>query len=272
MKPIIAATDFSANSLNAVNYAADMAMAMHGFLILLHVYQLPISATEIPVQLDTMGMINEAENEMKRVRQMVEHRTKRMLIIETEVRAGIFFNELESFSAHKAPYAVVMGCQGTTPAERFLFGTHVVYAMKHLKWPVIAVPPNSKFTSIKKIGLACDFNHVVDYTPVEELRKLVQDLNATLFVLNTGKTDAFDPELVFQSGLVQEMLAPLHPFYHFIANDSVDKGIIDFAEGNELDMLIVLPKRHGLIDSLMHRSHTKQLVLHSHVPVMALHA
>jgi nucleotide-binding universal stress UspA family protein len=52
----------------------------------------------------------------------------------------------------------------------------------------------------------------------------------------------------------------------------VDKGIIDFAEGNELDMLIVLPKRHGLIDSLMHRSHTKQLVLHSHVPVMALHA
>jgi len=33
----------------------------------------------------------------------------------------------------------------------------------------------------------------------------------------------------------------------------------------------VLPKRHGLLDKLIHKSHTKQLVLHSHVPVMAFH-
>ena len=92
-----------------------------------------------------------------------------------------------------------------------------------------------------------------------------------MHILNTGKKEVFKPELVFESGLLQEMLAGLKPNYHFITNKDIDEGIIDFAEKNHIDLLIVLPKRHGLLDKLVHRSHTKQLVLHSHVPVMALH-
>jgi len=46
---------------------------------------------------------------------------------------------------------------------------------------------------------------------------------------------------------------------------------MDFEEKNKIDLLIVLPRRHNLLGSIFHKSHTKQLVLHSHVPVMALH-
>lgn len=272
MTPVIAATDFSANSLNAVNYAADMALAVKGYLVLLHVCSSPIPVSEIPVSLDVDDLVRDAEAEMEKLETILEHRTKGMLMIEKEVRAGDFFNELEVLCTSKSPYAIVMGSQGTTAAERFFFGSHVVRAMKQLKWPVIAVPPSAKFNSIKKIGLACDFAQVMDYTPVQQLSRLVHDLKATLFVLNTGKKEIFDPEVVFQSGLVQEMLDPLHPFYHFITSGGVDEGIVNFADENQLDLLVVLPKRHGLIDKLTNKSHTRQLVLHSHVPVMALHA
>ena len=67
------------------------------------------------------------------------------------------------------------------------------------------------------------------------------------------------------------MLVSLKPNYHFITDKDTDEGIIDFAEKNHIDLLIVLPKRHGLLDKLIYKSHTKQLVMHSHVPVMALH-
>jgi nucleotide-binding universal stress UspA family protein len=63
----------------------------------------------------------------------------------------------------------------------------------------------------------------------------------------------------------------LNPQYHFIADENIDLGIMKFIEQNEIDMLIVLPKRHKLLDKLFHKSHTKQMVLHAHVPVMALH-
>jgi nucleotide-binding universal stress UspA family protein len=70
---------------------------------------------------------------------------------------------------------------------------------------------------------------------------------------------------------MNEMLGPVTPKYHFITSENTDEGIIDFAEKNNIELLIVLPKRHALLDKLLHKSLTKQLVLHSHVPVMALH-
>jgi nucleotide-binding universal stress UspA family protein len=272
MKPIIVATDFSANALNAANYAADMAMAVNGYLILLHVYQNPAPTVELPVFVDSSSMMTAAEREIRKIEEMLVHRACGKLMVESEVCMGNFYQELEALCQARMPYAVVMGSRGTSAAERFFFGSHTVHAMKHLEWPLVAVPPKVKFSSIKKIGLACDFENVIEYTPVDELACLVRDFNAELHVLNTSRQQMFDPELVFQSGMMQEILSPLEPHYHFITNDKVDESIISFAEKNEIDLLIVLPKRHGVIDRLMSKSHTKQLVLQSHIPVMALHA
>jgi len=49
MKTIIAATDFSPISLNAANYAADMARMTDAQLILFHVYAVPMTMSDIPV-------------------------------------------------------------------------------------------------------------------------------------------------------------------------------------------------------------------------------
>jgi hypothetical protein len=184
---------------------------------------------------------------------------------------GSFFAELKDVCKSVTPYAVVMGSQGTTAAEHLFFGSNTVYTMKHLAWPVITVPEGVIFSSIKRIGLACDFKNVVDTMPVNEIKRLVHDFKAELHILNTGSEKEFKPGVVFESGLVQEMLGTLKPDYHFITNENTDLGIIDFAEKNHIDLLIVFPKRHNLFDKIMHKSHTKQLVLHSYVPVMALH-
>ena len=49
MKLIIAPTDFSAISDNAIKYATDMTIAMGTNLMLVNVYQLPISFSEVPL-------------------------------------------------------------------------------------------------------------------------------------------------------------------------------------------------------------------------------
>lgn len=271
MKTIIVATDFSPSALNAANYAADMALAINAGILLLYVYQIPVSYGEIPVALDVEDMMQGAEKGLHDLKEQLTRKTYRKMNIETEVGMGPFFQELKNVCARIKPYAVVMGSQGTTASERLFFGGHTVYAMKHLMWPLITVPPEAVFSSIKKIGLACDFNRVVETIPIDEIKTLVNDFNAELHILNTGQKQVFNPDVEFESGLLQEMVVTLQPDYHFITNENTDEGIIDFAEKNEIDLLIVLPKRHDLLDKVIHKSHTKQLVLHSLVPVMALH-
>ena len=271
MKTILVATDFSPAAFNAVNYAADMAIAIKADLLLLHVYQIPVSYSEIPVVMNQDDLQQVAEKDMKELKEKLVREKDGSLNIGMEVRLGAFYPELKTVCENIKPYTVIMGSQGTTAAERFFFGGHAVYAMKHLQWPLITVPPGVSFSLLKKIGLACDFNDVVETTPIDEIILLVNDFKAELHLLNTGKQEVFDPGVVYQSGLLRELLNDLKPQYHFINSENIDDGLIDFSEKKHLDLLVILPKRHGLLDKLIHKSHTRQLVLHSHVPVMALH-
>lgn len=270
MKTVLVATDFSSASLNAANYAADMALAINANVHLLHVYQTPVIYLEVPVAVNTEDIKREAEKSMNRLREELIRRMGSKLKIDSEVLMGSFFPELESVCNRITPYTVVMGSQGTTAAERVFFGEHATYAMKHLQWPLITVPVGAVFLSIKKIALACDFHIAVDSIPIEQIKLLVNDFDATLNVINAGKQGEFDPEIVFESGLLEEKLAPVEPHFNFISETDADKGILEFAENNNVDLLIVLPKPHGLFDRLVHKSHINQLVRHSPVPVMAL--
>jgi nucleotide-binding universal stress UspA family protein len=271
MKKIIAATDFSAAATNAAEYAADMALALNASVILLYVYLPPANFSEVYIPESSDKAIAEAQVSITALKDKLTARHHGAVPVETELREGAFFTELSSLCSSTKPYAVVMGSQGTTAAERLFLGSHADYTTRHLQWPVITVPAGVGFSSIKKIGLASDFDNVINITPVDEIKILVKDFNASLHIINTGQQEIFDPQIVFGSGMLQELLQEIQPEYHIITGENTDDSIIDFAEKNAIDLLIVLPKQHGFFDRLLRRSHTKQLVLHSHVPVMALH-
>lgn len=271
MKTIILATDFSPAAENAANYTADMAVAIGANILLLHICDMPINYTDVPVAVVPSNTLQEATELLEQQKGRLLHHTGGKASVEIMARMGIFFTELKQVCEAVQPYAIAFGCQGTTAAQRFIWGGHTVYAMQHLPWPVLAIPPNIKYTGIQKIGLACDFIKVIPNTPANKIKALVKEFNASLHVLNTDAKETFSPSLVFETGMLQEMLETVKPFYHFIASDRVDEGINAFAAANSLDLLIVLPKRHSFFDKLLHESHTKQLALHSKIPVLALH-
>lgn len=271
MKTIIATTDFSDAALNAAEYAADMAQAIHANLLLVHIYQIPVTYLEIPVATEADQTRIDAEESLSQLKEQLIVRTGGNLNIGSRFVVGVFFPELKNICEEIKPYAVIMGSQGTTAAQRVLFGGHTVYAMKHLMWPLITVPPQAGFSQIKKLCLACDFTNVLDSTPVEEIKRLVDDLHAELHVINSGREETYQPHTVFESGMLQDILAPLKPQYHLITGENADERIIAFLEDNNIDLLITLPKRHGLLQKIIHKSVSKQLILHSHIPVMAMH-
>lgn len=271
MKTIVLATDFSPAALNACNYAADMAKAINANLLLVNIPDVPKYFTDAPPLISPNEILLSAEESLDNLQSGLERKTGKTINIKTEVRIGVFFTELQKLCDEVHPFAVVMGSQGKTNTERIFFGSNSVFAMKRLNWPLLAIPIGAKFSGIKKIGLACDFEKVPDTVPVDEIEIFTRSFNADLFVLNTGTTTKHDPEMIFQSGLAQVMFEGMHPKYEFISNEDIDEGIIDFCEKNNIDMLIIVPRRHTLSEKLIHKSHTKQMVLHSHVPVMALH-
>jgi len=271
MKTIIVATDFSAAASNAANYAADMAIAVNADLFLLHVYEIPVGYLEIPVPINIDELEWNAKSQIHKLKEDLLRRTGNKISITTEAKNGALILELKSICENIKPYMVVMGCQGTTAADHLFFGSRTIEAMKMLQWPLTTVPITSTYSLIKNIGLACDLEKVNEIVPVEEIKMLLKDLNAKLHIINTGKKEEFIPGAVFQSGVLKEMLHEFNPQFHFLSSDNVDDGVLDFIDKNNIDLLITLPKHHDLLNSILHKSHSKKFIRHSHVPVVVLH-
>lgn len=274
MKTIIIPTDFSPAATNAVNYGVDMALAIDASVFLLHVYNIPIAYGDVPVALISVDeMKNAAEDNIERLRQDLQHITSGKLQINAETRLGSVVDELEELCNEMQPFAVVMGTSGSSAVERTLFGSNTLKAIKHLSCPVICVPVGKEYgNGIRKIGLACDFREVAESTPVAEIKEFVKEFHAQLFVLNVDHNDKhFEADTPEQSVLLHTALEEVHPEYHFITHKDIEEGIKEFAEQNNLDLVIAIPKKHKLLEGLFKKSSTKQLVFESHVPVMCVH-
>lgn len=274
MKTIIVPTDFSPVATNAMNFAADMALGIDASVLLLHVYQVPVSMTDVPVVLvSAEEMKKGSEERLEELKKGLEHVTSGKIKIYAETKMGDMSDELETLCNQIKPFAVVMGTKGASGLERIIFGSNTLTTIRHLTWPVIVVPPGKEYgKGISKIGFACDFREVVETTPVKFIKLMVQEFNAELHVLNVDYENRhFTPETPEQSLLLHTLLEDVKPAYHFINHKDIEDGINEFAETNNLDLLITIPKKHKLLDGLFKPSSTKQFITQSHVPVMCVH-
>ena len=229
MKTIIVPTDFSPAAINAMHYALNMARVINAGIMLLHVYQVPVSYnnSDIPLPLmdiDELEKIN--EEKLQELKEAAERASSMKLKISTEVKLGDLADELETICTATQPFAIVMGTRGSGFVERLLVGSATLSVMRRLNWPVLVVPPGAIFKGIQKIGFACDFKKVVETTPAAYIKEWVKTFDATMSVLNVDhKKNAATVNAEEQSALLHGLLEETHPQYFFIDNQDVEKGI-----------------------------------------------
>jgi nucleotide-binding universal stress UspA family protein len=273
MKTLVVPVDFSTTSANAANYALDFAKAINGTITLVHVCQVPVPFSEVSAPPYTLTeLIKDAEERIREAKEALLRKSGEMKIY-TEVLEGDIMTEINNCCKLLEPFAIVMGASGSGAMERLMFGSNTLSAARHLSWPLIIVPKDARFSTISKIGLACDLLNVTQSLHVAEIKKMVHEFNAQLHVLHVVPEKQGMPgdEEIEESEWLKEMLEDVKPVFHFMNSSNIDEAINEFSTANQLDLLIVIPKKHGLIDWLISKSHTKQLILHTHVPVMSIH-
>jgi nucleotide-binding universal stress UspA family protein len=276
MKTLVVPTDFSSVSVNAMNYAVDMAQAINAGIVLLHVYNVPVSFTDPPVSPVSTVSIEEikrtSEERLQELKKNLVTVTAGKVEVFTEARLGETIEELEQICNSVEPLAIIMGSHGATGFERLIMGSTTLTAVRHLKCPVIVVPPGTTYHGIRKIGLACDFENVVQSTPVEYIKNIVKEFGAELYVLNVQDLEQDDLEdAIMDTAYLDAMLEDVSPKYVQLTGKDVAESITSFAEHNNLDLVMIIPKKHRFIDSLFHKSQSKELITHAHIPIVSIH-
>ena len=76
MKTILLPTDFSPAATNAMNYAVAMAKEINASIILFHVYQIPVTITEVPVQMINIEELRKnSATHLQSLKEKIQHIT-----------------------------------------------------------------------------------------------------------------------------------------------------------------------------------------------------
>lgn len=267
MKTIIAPTDFSKNSINAVNYAADLTVAINAELLLINVVGLPLSASEYAVTETLLeGLEENTEKELSSLKEKLLQRTAGKLTVDTFSEIGSVGYTLEEIAKRKKPLAVVMSVKNSTAFERFLVGSNTLAAVHHIAHPVLIIPETSTFEKIKKVAVACDFDEDLSPDTIKTIKNWLSLLNAEPHIINVTKNPEISSHTMTEAIGLQHQLTDFTPRFHYLTDEKVEEGIDSFIKRYDPDLLIVVPRNKGFF----HRSHTKALILHSTIPVLSI--
>ena len=260
MKSIVGLTDFSVTADNALRYAAALAQKCGAVLTVLHVYQIPVTMNDMPVMLiSAEEMKNNVDEQLsKTVEELHQNYAGAQIISHSLI--GDVSDEVSTWAKENNPDLIVIGTHQSTGVERMLLGSTAAVVVRHAHLPVITVPQHYTSYVFDSIVLATDLSHKGDF-PAEPVIRLVQTLGARLQVIHI---DAIGEHSDFSIPELQV----LQPEYRVIKDEDVNQTLLRLQE--EVDLLIILPHEHNIIERMFFRLHTEPLLRDAQKPVLTI--
>jgi nucleotide-binding universal stress UspA family protein len=266
MKTIITPTDFSDASVNAVLFAADVAMEVNAKLQIYHAVADRIVLVDNMDYDQEYAETEEAMQQLEVLQQKVKSHTRHRLSIDVQLKYGNIDRVLQESCKQAAPFAVVMAATEKTAVERFLLGSKTLAVSHKMEVPVILVPHGARFKGFKKMAIATDLNNVYETVPLDSLTHWVEAFKPALEMVFVKEDDQFGADNVSEAIALQTHFAKYYPTTRYIQNSNVAQGIITYLNESWPDLLIIMPKKHAFF----HKSLSKQFIIHPIVPTMVL--
>ena len=266
MKYILLPTDFSDNARNAMVYAVQLFGFKEVQYILLNTFIEPHMAAGSLVSMkdelqkrSTEGLTNDMEFLKERFKDQE-------LSIQRRSGYGDLAYLINKAAKDEFFDFVVMGTKGET-AGRWLMGSVAKSTIQTVTVPVIVVPEDAKYKKVSNIVYATDLNEDESYL-IGTLAEFAEISDATITILHVSpdeSTKKWDNEAMKEA--VSKVDYEKMNFVDLIHPD-VDEAITNYTQENDTDILAMTTYTTTLLKKMFHRSVTKQLLLHTQIPML----
>ncbi|MCI9845522.1 universal stress protein [Flavobacterium pectinovorum] len=265
---IIAATNYSETAANAVNYAAEIAKAVGAKLVLFNSFSLSvhsanslISASEMQKQLD------KAVSRLD----VLGRATAALFHIEVSTFCSYSFLEDELISIIDTTGAdlIVMGMAERSFAQELL-GNSTTSVIKNINFPVLAVPKNAHFHKLKKILYASDSVGWSSIKKFSWIRNIAEPLGTEIEIFNVNNSikELKEEHSIRLTG--EEELEDVKYIYKSVRSNAVIEEIKKEIKKYNADILVMMPRKYGFWDSLVHISKTRIMAAGMEIPLLSI--
>lgn len=265
MQKILFPTDFSENAAYALDYAVELINQIEtAHLTIMHTFNLPSNVSTITSFEGHLQM--DAESEMNQVVNRIQPMLAQGIVLQTVIKRGDAISSIGQLA--NAYDLVIMGTQGASGLKEIFLGSITNGVMKNTETPILAIPKNYTFKPLKNIVLSLDNKAVNDNKGVHFIKRLLKIFKADLMLFHTEEQAAdkgFDrsvTKLFDNTGYAID--------FNFSGNsirESIEEMIVDY----DIDLLCMVKRKRGFLESLFHNSITSKEVFHTTIPLLVLH-
>lgn len=272
MPKILVPIDFSPTSLNAAIYASHFGKAISASRVtLMSVVSESITGADgTPIS----GGTDERDQAILHQLEELQVSLYEMTGVPTsiELQAGEFADLVADHMAKHTFDFMVIGVSGSNALEQVFGTSNAVEVIARTATPVLIVPPEANFKGIESVAIAVELHHLDEMIPMDNLDKWLHWVKARVYIahVNESTNESITELELKELNRLKEKLILFEPRECLLEGDSFTGALNDLAEKKNIDLLITFPQRHSFFNLLFRTSHTRKLVFHSKVPVLAL--
>ena len=274
MKRILVPVDFSNTSHNAYLYARDLAAALGGEIEAIHVYSENFSTKEPFAVKEGEGreeVVRDRLNDFVALHPRTEENVLTKVNVSTRVEQGMTVHKIIERS--KESDIIIIGATGSHDAVEKILGSVSSSVAQQAHCPVIVIPKGSHYQQYNHIMYASNFESADSFL----LQRVVDFANlfraSVHFIHVNEKEDLLQEEV--ENLIFDQLFKDGEPSFSFnlasINSKSVLEGVQQYADENEIDLIVLVNRQRHFIENVMGMSLTKQLALHPTIPLMVYH-
>lgn len=276
MKKILMPTDFSTNSINALQYAVSLFRDEECTFYLLNTFTPVLYDTEYILYSTTQPGLEEiyrdnSEKGLQKVKRRITSKGKNPKHKFELISAfNLLIEEIKDQVKEKDIDLVVMGTQGATGAQEVLMGTNTVQAIKKVRCPLLAIPAEYEFTTPDNILFPTDYELDYSSEKLQLLKDIINSYHSKLFIFHVLDKKELSPEKEKNKKMLATQMDKVKHQFYSVEKKALTEAIYDFQNEHPIDMLVMINNKHSFFENLLFRPVINKIGFHIKVPFLVI--
>lgn len=272
MKKILVPTDFSEHAENALQVASQLAHTYGAEIYLLHMIELPANMSN-PVGETRSSDLPEAIGFMKLAKKRYSEILSRPYLEGLKVHEIVEFRQafdgiMETSREHNCDF-IVMGSRGASGFKEMFVGSNTEKVVRTSEIPVLVIKKNIPEFKINNLVFATNLDDSNKKT-LEKVIEFADLVNAKLHLLYINTANEFITSKDTDNYLSKylEGIDFQNYEFHVYNDDSVEQGILNFANKVNADLIGIATHGRKGISHFFNGSISEDLVNHAERPII----
>jgi len=269
-------TDFSKNSINAINYAAEL---FKNEACEFYVINIQKASSFVSDDLMTMTssatiyhtLIDIAKKSIKNVINDVKETYNNDLHeFYSIVDYDNFVDGINQVCETRHIDLIVMGTKGASGAEKVIFGSNTARVMQRCSTPVLAIPDGCKFNGLDKIAFTSNYLTKYNKSDLSSLLYISNLYKSTVDILHLTNKDDLTSKQENNKAFLDTYFSNINHEFINLEKKDIFRTVQQYVSDNDIKVLAMTSRHHSFLERLFARHLVETFAFKIDIPFLVM--